>query len=98
MVLHNIKAAFANSIAAVNRLGLTGQDRALIPVPVNHLFSFGAALLPSLLVGATIRLPARGNPLVIFQAQRSFEPTVMFMVPSQNRSIVALGLKASSLG
>ena len=93
-VMHETRAAFANSAAAVTRLGLTGQDRVLIPVPINHMFGFGAALLPSLMVGASIRLAARGNPLVIFQAQRSFDPTAMFMVPSQCRSIMALGRKA----
>lgn len=93
-VLHDTRAAYANSVAAGARLGVTGQDRVLIPVPVNHMFGFGAALLPSLLAGASIRLAARGNPLVIFQAQRSFEPTMMFMVPSQCRSIMALGRKA----
>lgn len=93
-VLHETAAALANSAAAVRRLGLTGQDRVLIPVPINHMFGFGAALLPSLLVGAGIRLAARGNPLVIFQAQRSYDPTAIFMVPSQCRSVMALGRKA----
>ena len=93
-VLHATPALYANSAAAVVRLGLTGQDRVLIPVPVNHMFGFGAALLTALQVGAAIRLAARGNPLVIFQAQRSFEPTALFMVPSQCRSVMALGRKA----
>ena len=93
-VLHDTRAAYANSAAAVERLGLTAQDRVLIPVPISHMFGFGAALLPSLMTGAAIRLAARGNPLVIFQAQRAFQPTAMFMVPSQCRSIMALGRKA----
>ncbi len=93
-VMHDTPALYANSHAAGVRLGLTAQDRVLIPVPMNHMFGFGAALLPSLLVGAAIRIAARGNPLVIFQAQRSFEPTAIFLVPSQCRSVMALGRKA----
>lgn len=93
-VLHDTPRLYANAAAAGARLGLTGQDRVLIPVPVNHMFGFGAAFLPALQAGAAIRLAARGNPLVIFQAQRSFQPTAMFLVPSQCRSIMALGRKA----
>lgn len=93
-VLHDTPSLYANSAAAVARLGLTAQDRLLIPVPLSHMFGFGAAFVTSLQIGAAIRLAARGNPLVIFQAQRTFEPTAMFMVPSQCRSIMALGRKA----
>lgn len=93
-ILHDSKALIANARACVDRLGLHADDRVMIPVPIHHMFGLGAGLLPSLLAGAAIKLVARGNPLVVFQAQRSFDPTVMFMVPSQVRSILALGRKA----
>ncbi len=93
-ILHDSATLIANARACVDRLGLEAGDRVMIPVPIHHMFGLGAGLLPSLLAGAAIKLVARGNPLVVFQAQRSFDPTVMFMVPSQVRSILALGRKA----
>jgi acyl-coenzyme A synthetase/AMP-(fatty) acid ligase len=96
-VLHSTAALIANALAAGKRLQQTAQDRVLIPVPIHHMFGLGAAFLPAVLSGASVNLVTRGNPLTIFQAQRSFEPTVMFMVPSQCRSVMALGRKAGRL-
>ena len=95
-ILHRTDSLIRNALAAADRLQITAQDRVLIPVPLHHMFGLGAALLPSVLVGASLHVVARGNPLVIFQAQRSFQPSAVFMVPSQCRSMMALGRKAGA--
>ena len=89
--------AIRNSQAAAERLQMTAADRVMVPVSIHHSYGISAAFLPAVLVGASIHVVARGNPLTIFQAQRSFEPTAMFLVPSQCRSIMALGRKAGRL-
>lgn len=88
---HETDKLLGNAGSVVERMELTSADRVMIPVPIHHMFGLGAGLLPSLLAGARIHLVPRGNPLVFFQAQRGFDPTAIFMVPSQCRSVMALG-------
>ena len=92
--VHDTGALLRNCAAAQERLTLAADDRVMLPVPIHHMYGLGAGLLPSLMAGAAIHLVPRGNPLEVFQAQRSFEPNVMFLVPSQCRSIMALRRKA----
>lgn len=96
-VIISTAKAIRNSQAAAERLQITAADRVMVPVAIHHSYGISAAFLPAMLVGASIHVVARGNPLTIFQAQRSFAPTAMFLVPSQCRSIMALGRKAGRL-
>lgn len=92
--VHQTDVFLRNCAAAKDRLTLAADDRVMLPVPIHHMYGLGAGLIPSLMAGAAIHLVPRGNPLVVFQAQRAFEPNVMFLVPSQCRSIMALRRKA----
>lgn len=92
--VHRTEALLRNCAAAKDRLTLAAGDRVMLPVPIHHMYGLGAGLIPGLMAGAAIHLVPRGNPLVVFQAQRAFEPNVMFLVPSQCRSIMALRRKA----
>lgn len=96
-MLHDLGAMVDNARAVISRMQIGPQDRVMIPVPVHHMFGLGAAFLPALIAGASIHMVARGNPLAIFQAQRSFRPDVMYLVPSQCRSMMALGRKAGRM-
>lgn len=93
-ILHDTGTLLDNGRACVERLTLNDSDKVMIPVAIHHAFGLGAGLLPSLLAGASVRLVTPGNPLMAFQAQRSYEPSVIFMTPGQIRSILALGRKA----
>lgn len=92
--VHETDRLLRNGRGVIARLGLEADDRVMLPVPVHHMYGLGAGLLPALLAGASVHLVPRGNPLTVFAAQRAFQPTVMFLVPSQCRSIMALGRKA----
>lgn len=97
-ILHDSATILDNARACVERLGITSADRVMLPVSIHHAFGLGAGLLPSLLAGASIRLVHPGNPLASFQAQRNFDPSVIFMAPSQVRSILALGERPARRG
>ena len=92
--VHETDRLLANARGVIDRLGLRADDRVMLPVPVHHMYGLGAGLLPGLMAGAALHLVPRGNPLTVFAAQRSFQPTVVFLVPSQCRSIMTLGRTA----
>jgi len=94
---HETDRLLLNGDGVIERLGLVAADRVMLPVPVHHMYGLGAGLLPSLVAGASVHLVPRGNPLTVFAAQKAFAPDVMFLVPSQCRSIMALGRKAGAV-
>lgn len=93
---HDTARLLDNGLAVAERLALGPADRVMIPVPIHHMFGLGAGLLPALVSGCRIHLVPRGNPLVFFQAERGLVPSVIFMVPSQCRSVMALGRGSGS--
>ena len=71
-----------NVLNCVERLNLHNDDRVAIPVPIYHMYGLGAALLPSVAVGASIDLQKGANLLRYLQRERQFSPNVAFMTPS----------------
>jgi acyl-coenzyme A synthetase/AMP-(fatty) acid ligase len=88
--VHLKSRVMASGQAALNRLPLMSDDRVLLPLPLHHMYGLGSALVPSLLADASVHMVPRGNPLELLRGARSFLPNVMYMVPSQCRSIMAL--------
>ena len=83
-------ALILNADGVRDRMSLSTEDCVLIPVPVYHMYGLGAALLPSLQGGSSMRVSAKGDPLAIFGAERSANPTMAYMIPSQCRAIQPL--------
>lgn len=79
-----------NAGGVTRRLGFDAQDRVLIPVPICHMYGLGAALVPTILGGASVHLVSRGDPLSVLQAERDADPNHVFLAPSQCRAILAL--------
>jgi acyl-coenzyme A synthetase/AMP-(fatty) acid ligase len=61
---------------------VTAQDRIAIPVPLAHMFGLGAALLPAIAAGASVRLIEGANLLRYLEHERAFRPTISFMTPA----------------
>lgn len=95
--IHSTERMIAASTGIIERLGLSATDKVMLPVALHHSYGLSTALIPALVAGASVHVVPRGNPLSIFAAQRAFQPAVMFLVPSQCRSIMALGRKAGRL-
>ena len=82
LVAHQRVKFLENARNCVQRLELGSADRIAIPVPIFHMYGLGAALLPSLTVGASIDLQQNANLLRFLQRERAFEPNVTFLTPA----------------
>ncbi len=83
-------ALILNADGVRDRMRLGPDDCVLIPVPIYHMYGLGAALLPTLLGGSSLRVASRGDPLSILQAERAVNPTMAYMIPSQCRALQPL--------
>jgi len=82
IVVHSHAKLRENALNCVQRFGLSYEDRVTIPVPIYHMYGLGAALLPSLAVGASIDLQKGTNLLRYLQREREFESNVAFVTPA----------------
>jgi acyl-CoA synthetase (AMP-forming)/AMP-acid ligase II len=81
MAIHSHAKLMGNALNCVHRLGLEGDDRIAIPVPIFHMYGLGAAFLPAITVGASIDLQPNSNLLRYLQREKEFNPNVAFLTP-----------------
>lgn len=81
IVVHNRNILINNSLECLQHLDINSDARVAIPVPLYHMYGFGAGLLPSLLKGVSLILVNNTNILVYLDAERLFNPNVVFMTP-----------------
>lgn len=90
LVRHTTAALVENAARCVDAFSLTSADRVAVPVPIDHMYGLGAALLPSILCGASIDLQSGSNVLHYLSRERAFEPSVAFLVPSFCESLLSV--------
>ncbi len=73
---------WANARNCTDRFALSDRDRVVIPVPVSHMYGFGAGFLPAVLAGASIEIQADSNIPRYLQREAEFEPTVAYLTPT----------------
>ena len=64
------------------------SDRVAIPVPIAHMYGFGAAFVPAVLAGASIDLQPNANVLRYLAREADFDPTVAYLAPSFGDALV----------
>ena len=64
------------------------SDRVAIPVPIAHMYGFGAAFVPAVLAGASIDLQPNANVLRYLAREPDFDPTVAYLAPSFGDALV----------
>ncbi|MDP1796419.1 MAG: fatty acid--CoA ligase family protein [Planctomycetaceae bacterium] len=79
-----------NAENCMRRFQLTVEDRVLLPLPIAHMYGLGAAFLPAVLAGASIYLLPQTNLLTYLQAERCFDPTVVFLTPALANQLIAV--------
>lgn len=96
LVKHTIANLLLNSINCVGRFRLKTDDRILIPVPIYHMYGFGAALLPALIKGASVCLLKNTNIIKLIDFTSKFMPSVSYLSPSICEMLVIIGKKNQS--
>ncbi|MCP5045834.1 MAG: acyl--CoA ligase, partial [bacterium] len=59
----------------------TRGDRVMIPVPLYHMYGFGAAFLPAIIAGASVHLLENTNIIKYLEGENQFKPNISFMTP-----------------
>lgn len=81
LVVHDQDTLMRNALNCVEKYHFTREDRAIIPVPIAHMYGMGAELLPAILSGASIDILDRTNLLKYLDRERIFRPTIAFVTP-----------------
>jgi acyl-coenzyme A synthetase/AMP-(fatty) acid ligase len=97
-IYHKARRLQENARTCIDRFGLNKYSRVLIPVPVNHMYGFGAGLLPAVLAGANIYLMDKSNIVKLYDTLRKFMPDVTLLTPSFCKMVLLLKKKIPATG
>jgi acyl-CoA synthetase (AMP-forming)/AMP-acid ligase II len=87
-----------NAEGCIDRFGLSNRSSILIPVPLAHMYGFGAGLLPGLLSGAGIILIGKTNVIKLITRLNDHRPGVTLLTPALCRMLLALDKKIPAGG
>lgn len=82
IVVHSHEHVLGSAKNVIAKYHFTLEDRFAIPVPIFHLYGFGAEFLPAVLLGASLDLQENTNLLKYLDRERRFNPTVAFVTPN----------------
>lgn len=90
LAVYTAERLLGNAENCVRRFELTAADRVLLPLPIAHMYGLGAAFLPAILAGAAVCLLPQTNLLTFLEAERRFQPTVVFLTPGLAHQLVTV--------
>jgi len=82
IVVHGHDKLMGNAANCVRKYGFRAESRCAIPVPIAHMYGFGAEFLPAIQVGASIDLQDKTNVLKYLDREKKFQPTIAFVTPA----------------
>ena len=82
IVVHTHEKLLGNARNCVEKYGFAPESRAAIPVPLAHMYGFGAEFLPAIMAGASIDLQEKMNVLKYLDREKRFQPTIVFATPT----------------
>ena len=82
VVVHDHLKLIGNAENVVRKYDFRPASRAVIPVPIAHMYGFGAEFLPAILAGASIDLQEKTNVLKYLDREKKFQPTIAFVTPA----------------
>ena len=82
LVVHSHEKMLGNAANCITKYGFGSSSRAAIPVPVAHMYGFGAEFLPAVMAGASIDLQEKTHLLKYLERERQFQPNIVFATPT----------------
>ncbi len=82
IVVHDHKNLMGNAANCVRKYGFRAESRCTVPVPIAHMYGFGAEFLPAIQAGASIDLQDKTNVLKYLAREKQFQPTIAFVTPA----------------
>jgi acyl-coenzyme A synthetase/AMP-(fatty) acid ligase len=82
IVVHGHGKLMGNAANCVRKYEFRAGSRCVIPVPIAHMYGFGAEFLPAIQVGASIDLQDKTNVLKYLDREKRFQPTIAFVTPA----------------
>jgi acyl-coenzyme A synthetase/AMP-(fatty) acid ligase len=82
IVVQKQEKVLSSAFNCIKKYNFTAEDRMTIPVPIFHMYGFGAEFLPALILGCCIDLQENSNLLKYLDRERRFSPTVAFITPN----------------
>jgi acyl-CoA synthetase (AMP-forming)/AMP-acid ligase II len=82
IVVHDHERLLGNARNCAVKYGFNETSRAVIPVPIAHMYGFGAEFLPAIMTGAAIDLQEKTNLLKYLDREKHFQPTIVFATPA----------------
>jgi len=82
IVVHDHSMLMGNADNCVRKYSFSPASRCVIPVPLAHMYGFGAEFLPAILAGASIDLQEKTNVIKYLDREKKFQPTIAFVTPA----------------
>ena len=82
IVVHDHLKLMGNAANCVRKYSFSPASRCVIPVPIAHMYGFGAEFLPAILAGASIDLQEKTNVFKYLDREKRFQPTIAFVTPA----------------
>jgi acyl-coenzyme A synthetase/AMP-(fatty) acid ligase len=82
IVVHRHDKLFGNASNCAQKYHFSPVSRVMIPVPIAHMYGFGAEFLPAILSGAAIELQDKTNLIKYLDREKRFQPTIVFATPA----------------
>jgi acyl-coenzyme A synthetase/AMP-(fatty) acid ligase len=97
IVSHDHATLIGNARNVMAKYNITAKSRVAIPVPIAHMYGFGAAFLSAFLAGASIDLQEKTNLLKYLDREKRFEPDIVFSTPALCEMLLK-GFKSARTG
>jgi len=81
IVVHDQAKLMNNARNCVEKYGFAADSRVAVPVPLAHMYGFGAEFLPAVLAGASIDLQDKTNLIKYLDREVRFRPNIVFVTP-----------------
>lgn len=89
-IMHQSARLLQNAGAVADRFDIGPGTKVMVPVPVHHMYGFGAGFLPAVMTGADCLLIDRNNIIRLLTGLNSFQPDLVLLTPAVCKMMLLL--------